>query len=322
MVEPMEREAICRYLAATNIEHATLQFCERFDEQSRIWNFSKHSHPFFELIFFLEGKANIDAGAETVDVLGFDVVIYPPGLEHAEHLDLRHRQEIICLWADTGPTPDLRPCHQADGRAGDPALAVRDGLRRVHRESPVLGRADLVLPPDRSSSRCGSTSRSQPRETTSLVERSLGYIHEHYARDFDIDELASQVAVSPSYLFRLFKKKMQVTPMHYRNIVRIDKAKLLLADQRTHRRRRRRARRVRRPQVLRAGLPGPDRYHADRAYRRANVGRLIVVSSLHPPRDAWVPHRRAVGTLCIRLEETTPMTLALPAGARRRAGAQ
>jgi two-component system response regulator YesN len=64
------------------------------------------------------------------------------------------------------------------------------------------------------------------------VERSLGFIHEHYARDFDIDELASQVAVSPSYLFRMFKKKMQVTPMHYRNTVRVDKAKLLLADQR------------------------------------------------------------------------------------------
>ena len=67
-------------------------------------------------------------------------------------------------------------------------------------------------------------------EASTLVERSLGFIHEHYARDFDIDELASQVAVSPSYLFRLFKKKMLVTPMHYRNIVRIDKAKLLLAD--------------------------------------------------------------------------------------------
>ena len=65
-----------------------------------------------------------------------------------------------------------------------------------------------------------------------LVERCLNYIHEHYARDFDIDELAGQVAVSPSYLFRLFKKKMNVTPMHYRNVVRIDKAKLLLADQR------------------------------------------------------------------------------------------
>ena len=100
----MDRDAVSRYLAATNIEHATLQFCEQFDEKSRIWNFSRHSHPFFELIFFLEGRANVDAGDESMDVLGFDVLIYPPGLEHAEHLDLRRRQEIICLWADTGPT--------------------------------------------------------------------------------------------------------------------------------------------------------------------------------------------------------------------------
>ena len=55
-IEPMDREAVCSYLAETNIEGATLQFCERFDEKSRIWNFSKHAHPFFELLYFLEGR--------------------------------------------------------------------------------------------------------------------------------------------------------------------------------------------------------------------------------------------------------------------------
>ena len=231
MVGPMEREAVCRYLAATNIEHATLQFCERFDGKSRIWNFSKHSHPFFELIFFLEGKANIDAGAESVDVLGFDVIVYPPGLEHAEHLDLRHRQEIICLWADTGPTPTFDHAIKLMDERG----TLRSLFEMVYAEFTANrpGSAELIS--------CYLQTiflqvrqhfSELPRETTSLVERSLGYIHEHYARDFDIDELAGQVAVSPSYLFRLFKKKMQLTPMHYRNMVRIDKAKLLLADQR------------------------------------------------------------------------------------------
>ena len=85
----VDREAVCRFLEQVPIEHATLQFCERFDEKSRIWNFDTHSHPYFELIFFIEGKANIDAGAETVNVLGFDVIVYPPGLLHAEHLELR-----------------------------------------------------------------------------------------------------------------------------------------------------------------------------------------------------------------------------------------
>ena len=225
----MDREAVCRYLSETNLEHATLQFCERFDEKSRTWNFSKHSHPFFELIFFLEGKANIEAGSESVDVLGFDVVIYPPGLEHAEHLDLRHRQEIICLWADTGPTPTFNH-----------AITLMDE-RGTLRTLFEMVYAEFTANRPRSTELISCYLQTiflqvlqhfsqPPREVTSLVERSLGYIHEHYSRDFDIDELASQVAVSPSYLFRLFKKKMQVTPMHYRNTVRIDKAKLLLAD--------------------------------------------------------------------------------------------
>jgi AraC-like DNA-binding protein/mannose-6-phosphate isomerase-like protein (cupin superfamily) len=230
MVEPVEREAVCRYLAATNIEHATLQFCERFDGKSRIWNFSKHSHPFFELIFFLEGKANIDAGAETVDVLGFDVVVYPPGLEHAEHLDLRHRQEIICLWADTGPTATFDHAIKLMDERG----TLRSLFEMVYAEFTANRpcSAELISCYLKTIFLQVRQHFSElPRETTSLVERSLGYIHEHYARDSDIDELAGQVAVSPSYLFRLFKKKMQVTPMHYRNMVRVDKAKLLLADQ-------------------------------------------------------------------------------------------
>lgn len=227
--EPMDRAAVCRYLAETNIEHATLQFCERFDEQSRIWNFSPHSHPFFELIFFLEGRANIDAGDESVDVLGFDALIYPPGLEHAEHLDLSHRQEIICLWADTGPTPPFGHAIKLMDERG----TLRELFEMVYAEFTANRpcSAELISCYLQAIFLQVRQHFSEPsREASTLVERSLGYIHEHYARDFDIDELASQVAVSPSYLFRLFKKKMSVTPMHYRNIVRIDKAKLLLAD--------------------------------------------------------------------------------------------
>lgn len=227
----MDRDDVCRYLASINTEQASLQFCERFDGKSRIWNFNKHSHPYFELLFFLEGKANIDAGSESVDVLGFDVVIYPPGLEHAEHLDLRHRQEVICLWADIRSTP-----------------AFGHAIKLLDERGTLRSLFDMVYDEftsnrPRSAELISSYLRTiflqvlqhfsePPRDSTSLVERSLGYIHEHYSRDFHIDELASQLAVSPSYLFRLFKRKMQVAPMHYRNMVRIDKAKLLLADQR------------------------------------------------------------------------------------------
>ena len=90
------------FLESISLDRAELKFCERFGEQSRIWNFEKHSHPYFELILFLEGKANIHAGDDSLDISLFDVLIYPPGLLHTEQLELGRRQEIICLWADLG----------------------------------------------------------------------------------------------------------------------------------------------------------------------------------------------------------------------------
>ena len=61
-IEPMDREAVCRFLAA--IEHrsrdpAVLRALRREEPDLEL---RRHSHPYFELIFFIEGKANIDAG--------------------------------------------------------------------------------------------------------------------------------------------------------------------------------------------------------------------------------------------------------------------
>jgi len=227
--EGVDRDAICRFLEQVPIDHATLQFCERFDEKSRIWNFDTHSHPYFELIFFIEGKANIDAGAETVNVLGFDVLIYPPGLLHAEHLELGRRQEIICFLADTGPTPAFEHAIKLMDERG----TLRELFEMIYAEFTANRpyAAELISSYLQAVFLQVRQHFTEPsREASSIVERCLGYIHENYARDFDIDALAATVSVSPSYLFRLFKKKMRLTPMHYRNVLRIDKAKLLLAD--------------------------------------------------------------------------------------------
>jgi len=225
----VDREAVCRFLEQVPIDHATLQFCERFDEKSRIWNFDTHSHPYFELIFFIEGKANIDAGAETVNVLGFDVIVYPPGLLHAEHLELGRRQEIICFWVDTGPTPVFDHPIKLMDLGG----TLRELFEMTYAEFTTNRpyATDLISTYLKAIFLQARQQFAEPsREASSLVERCLGYIHENYAQSFGIEALAATVSVSPSYLFRLFKKKMRLTPMRYRNVVRIDKARLLLAD--------------------------------------------------------------------------------------------
>ena len=223
------RQSASAFLERVSFRHASIKFCERFDTSSSTWNLTRHSHPYFELIFFVEGRARIDAGDEAVDVSLFDTLIYPPGVEHHEHLDPAVRQEIICLWADLGPCPvhdhaikvkdargDLRQLFEllyAEYTSKRPLaqLVVATYLEAIF----LLVREDLEQP---------------PAESHSQVERCLSYIHEHYAGAFDVESLARAIHVSPSYLFRIFKKKLGVSPMHYRNQVRIQKAKLLLLD--------------------------------------------------------------------------------------------
>ncbi len=217
------------FLESITLERAALQFCERFDDKSRIWNFQKHAHPYFELIFFLEGKANVDAGEDSLDISLFDVLIYPPGLQHTEHLDLARRQEIICLWADLGGCARFEHAIRLPDSRG----AFRQLFEAIYNEftgnRPFA--QEVVACHLRTLVWLLRQSFAEPvNETHTQVERCLNYIHENYAHDFPIEALAKQVYVSPSYLFRIFRKKTGVTPMRYRNLVRVDKAKLLLLD--------------------------------------------------------------------------------------------
>ena len=54
-----------------------LRFCERFDESSDKWNLKKHSHPYIELIYYMEGKAGLEAGRLHIDASIFDTIASP-----------------------------------------------------------------------------------------------------------------------------------------------------------------------------------------------------------------------------------------------------
>ena len=227
----MVDESVSTFLKSLCFDRAVAKWCERFDGRSSIWNFQRHSHPYFELIFFIDGKAKIDAGHESVDISLFDVVVYPPGLPHQEHLDMDSRQEIICIWADLGPCLPFDHAIKVKDLRG----TMRELFEIIYRE--FTGKRALAAEVIASCLKTlflliRQSCREKSQENDSQVERCLSYIQEHFTGDFGIETLAQTISVSPSYLFRIFKRKMRVTPMHYRNRVRIDKARLLLLDRR------------------------------------------------------------------------------------------
>ena len=60
------------------------------------------------------------------------------------------------------------------------------------------------------------------------VKKSLQFIDYNYSRSIDVDDIAANVGISRSHLYRLFMKHISVPPNEYLTRYRIQKASLLL----------------------------------------------------------------------------------------------
>ena len=57
-----------------------------------------------------------------------------------------------------------------------------------------------------------------------VLTMAIQYIREHYLEDFTIAELAANCMISESRLYHIFKEEMSISPIQFRNEIRINKA--------------------------------------------------------------------------------------------------
>jgi len=226
LTDDMKRDALS-FLRAAGAGPVSLKFCERFDETSRIWNLREHSHPYLELIYFIDGKVSVASSGDTLDVVLFDLLAYPPGVPHRETLDSASHQEIICLWLELGgdvALPFSFKLSDCDGELG--WLCRSAHLNHCRRSRHYLELEGHLL----KSLLLFMEHKLEAGDAVGVaaLDRSRAYICEHYAEGFEVETLAQIACVTPSYLSRLFKKHLGTSPMRYRNAVRIEKAKHLL----------------------------------------------------------------------------------------------
>jgi signal transduction histidine kinase/DNA-binding LacI/PurR family transcriptional regulator/AraC-like DNA-binding protein len=74
---------------------------------------------------------------------------------------------------------------------------------------------------------------SLPQPTSTVVKNAAAYIQQNYTRSFSLEEVSETIGVSKSYLSRIFKMDMGISPWEYLNRFRTQKAKelLLLTDE-------------------------------------------------------------------------------------------
>lgn len=69
------------------------------------------------------------------------------------------------------------------------------------------------------------------KKVTEYVKNALEFIEENYAEQITMEEIANAAGLSESHFRRVFEETMNMKPLDYVNMVRIDKACILLAKE-------------------------------------------------------------------------------------------
>lgn len=218
-----------QYLDSIRKETCKISFCERFDEKSKIWNYTKHAHPCIELIYFLEGKADIRDQDHTMALSLFELVVYPPGVSHQEFLDTRYHQAIICLHLECETELAFDRLFKLKDENG----TLRWLIKQIHQEYHQPGEYQDEILCDLVSLLIGmmkKISHEYQTPNVNIPEKCMQYIQEHFSEKIDTCKLAEEIFVSASYLNRVFKRRFNTTPILYLNLYRMEVAREMLVQ--------------------------------------------------------------------------------------------
>lgn len=73
--------------------------------------------------------------------------------------------------------------------------------------------------------------RNETSQLSSKMMKALRYIHEHYHKEINIEDVTFAIGISPSYLHQLFKKELDRTFLDYVTEYRIQQAKRILRQE-------------------------------------------------------------------------------------------
>lgn len=223
----MENNIPSQYLATIYGGKCQLIASRHFNQNSNIWILNEHEHEYMELIYFLNGEAQVITSEGETSLTLYDILIHPAGVRHREFVDLHKRQEIINLDIKTDVVFPIQDSFVLKDNTGNMRNIVRMIDYHFHEkdnmsEEIVDALMNLLL-----LYLCKSA-KEQSYTKLNLIDRIVEYVQENYMNELSVKELADIVHVSESYLSRLMVASIGISPMKYVNQVRIDNAKQAL----------------------------------------------------------------------------------------------
>ncbi len=211
---------------------AVIFHVDRVKKEDKL-SFNRHEN--VEILYFLEGEADIYCDALSFVAKKGDVVIFPSGCLHAISAkdalyDCLIVDRGLCLSAgvDTGALR-FEP-HVTDPTLSALYLAVANEVGKgepVYRTLAVRG---AVLSLMAYLCRHYAEKREEKTRTDIGIDKAVKYIRDHLAEDITVDKLASVAGFSKYHFVREFKRVTSYTVVTYLNMARIERSKELLAQ--------------------------------------------------------------------------------------------
>jgi AraC-like DNA-binding protein len=198
------------------------------------WRHYAHAHPFYELLYFVQGGTLVDFDGSRAAVNPYAMILYPPRVRHHEFPNFQgDRHHVICAHFDaSAPMPRRGPIIAMDREGHLEWL-----FQRLHEETddePSRSQAvsrDLIRVILRFAAK---GAESTDERNNRLVGLAMLYVQDHIGEQIGVGRIARAVGTSPAYLARRFARELGMSPTRYVISVRmqIAKRKLALTDER------------------------------------------------------------------------------------------
>ncbi len=211
-----------------------------------------HYHQMYEIYYLYKGERKYFIHDQMYHLKKGDLVIIPPNTSHASfncensqyerfliNVDTRYIQdcakqfnEIDFFEFNTNNlfvfsfTPDEQICIENIFN-NIFNLSASGDFSRSHMQISVMQILFHIYLKQRISQKGNP---SQPTPISNTLSTIMSYIQHNYEQSLTLESIATANFISPSYLSRIFKESIGISPINYVNSIRIKEAKLLLSN--------------------------------------------------------------------------------------------
>lgn len=208
--------------------------CE-YSTRKACWSmYNLHYHKSYEVFIMTSGSTSILSSERIIEAKRGDVMLFPKNSLHKNMGGTTHSRYVVnfsdeFLNSHFVSAASLLQCFEhpkltLTDSALDLACGIMDAMLRLRNEYAYLA-ALLALLNDP-----GQLVSEQPRCKNESLDPVLEYINRNYKDISCLDEIATAVHTSKSYLCQLFSKNIGITVTDYLNSVRIKNACRLLSE--------------------------------------------------------------------------------------------